>query len=127
RLCVPSMVPPKKITPGPDEVLIVTLFVVSVAGEAVLIVNELAVILSAIFTALAVVLALVTVTAPRAVVAPKVPPKVTDPLVPANKVSAWALAAVPSMNEVEVGNKISLPPADPPPLVVSAMTGAAKI
>ena len=81
------MVEPNVMTPLFALVVMIEV-PVRVVGDAVLMEKEFAVILLAIFTALAVVLALVMMTAPRRVVAPNAAPNVTDPLVPARSVSA---------------------------------------
>ena len=81
------MVEPNVITPS--FVLVVMIEVpVRVVGDAVPIEKEFAVMLLAMLTASAVVLALVIVTAPSRVVAPRAAPNVTEPSVPARSVSA---------------------------------------
>ena len=85
---VPSIVPPKEITPLSALVLIVAVPTnVNTVGTAFVIVNPFAVTLPPIETA-DVPAAEETVTTPRLVAAPRAPPNVIAPAVPAFTVSA---------------------------------------
>ncbi len=79
----PSIVLPNEMDPPAAPLVLITVEPVMAAGEAVVIVKLLAVILPLIFTAFEVVAALVTVRFPSGVIDPIAPPNVTVPPVPA--------------------------------------------
>ena len=99
---------------------------VRVTGEAVLMTKPLAVMLFPIFTALAVVLALVIVTTPRRVVVPPPPSSVTAPAVPALRERVWAPAFAALTTELEPEKEMFAPAATAPPFVLSRVTEADK-
>ena len=114
--------PPKEMAPLFALVLIV-LFPVKVAGTALVMVNELAVIFDAIFTLL-VPTADDTIIGPRLVDPPIAPLNVITPAVPEFNVSDCDPAAVPL---IVFENEIFAPAGVPPPFVASATTTAVNV
>lgn len=112
---VPEIVLGKERAPGVES--IVAELPVKVTGDAVVMPNEVQLILPPIFTAFAVVFALTIEKAANRLIPPTTPPKVIAPEVPAVRVSPCVLAAAPSIVALEPENKISAPPGAP--LVVS--------